>query len=861
MRISIFIISIILTSCFVYAQPAIPDALAQQLEGKSTFYEFRQTVLSFYQEGWRNAFDSTSRKANYKKLKHWNRYFWWNEHFVSGDGKIEDYNQRVMEAKEHQAKYTSDSLRHQAAGWTQEGPEYSIFDLITGEGIGRFDVVAFHPTNTNIIFAGSPNGGIFKTVNGGSSWSSISEYLPSLGVAAICVHPTNPNIIYVLSGDRNSNDGSLVDDYQYRSKSQGVYKTTDGGDTWKQTDTFPMVNFKGRDLIMDVANPSTLLAATSKGIVKTTNGGQSWTLVEADINFWELEYKPGSSSVVYAAANSAFFRSDDGGNSFSDINYSTLLNGDRISMAVTPADDDVVMLFVGANSENDEMVGIFKSTNSGLDFDWIFYGEDDEDDLFNNYMDIDVLNGQSIYNNTIAISPTDANIVVVGGLCIWGSDDGGETWVQETAYWAGSEGWGAEHIHPDQHQLAYNTDGKLYCANDGGIYVSDDDGDAWDFIEHGLTTTQFYHFEVYNDEDDTWGGTQDNGIMEEDLADGGYYKYWSGDGYDVMTDHPWQVDDGESDDIYYTVNSSIRSDNTDISISSEWEEFFGNLAMDPTDEDHIYVGYSDLYESFDAGDSWEILSTRNASWCVATCKSNADRLYFAGPGGSNISTFTRFEDGIETFLTGRLIEAGFVDGLKITDIEVSTTNSNNVYVSSAGFEPDSKVFFSNNGGDTWDNLSFNLPNVPVFSLVRDPSGGIYAGTYIGVYYKRSGVNYWEPFYNGLPPVPVTEMELYNFLNGGYLNIMISTFGRGLWKTQTYQALCPGMVTLSGNIEGPFYKDAASEIQSSHDINASVGTVVKYNAGDQIRLVPGFHAKGPGLFKTYLSGCGAEIEND
>ena len=171
------------------------------------------------------------------------------------------------------------------------------------------------------------------------------------------------------------------------------------------------------------------------------------------------------------------------------------------------------------------------------------------------------------------------------------------------------------------------------------------------------------------------------------------------------------------------------------------------------------------------------------------------------------------------------------------------------------------MFFSSDAGVSWNNISYNLPNVPVFSLVRDNAAGVYAGTFLGVYYKRSGVSHWEPFYNGLPPVPVSEMELYNYSGGSPQNIMISTFGRGLWKTSAYQAFCPNSVTIAGDVEGLYYKDATQIISSTQEITPSSGTIVKYNAGDEIRLIPGFHAKGPGIFKTYLTGCGAEIEND
>ncbi len=569
-------------------------------------------------------------------------------------------------------------------------------------------------------------------------------------------------------------------------------------------------------------------------------------------SYWDLEFKPGSSDTIYAASNRRLFRSIDGGNSF--FERYDIPTSRRISIAVTPANPNLVMLLSGGSLTSDDVLnGVYRSINGGATFASIYTGADG--DLFHNYIGNDNLLGAVSYNNTIAISPTNENIILTGGLCIWKSTNGGFNWSQVTAY-----GSGENYVHPDQHLLAYNMDGSIYCANDGGIYKSSNHGTTWTYIENGLSATQFYHFEIENDEGDTWGGAQDNGILERDDANGGFFNYLAGDGYDVMTDHPWQVSDGESDDIYYTINDLIATDAYEnISVPGN-EDYFGNLGMDPTDEDHIYVGYDDdVFESPDAGQTWNILASVDGNWCISTCKSNANRLYAAG-SNSGFARLHRIDSGNETILHNSLVEEGFVNS-KITDIEVSPTNSDNVYISSAGFNSGSKVFFSSDAGVTWNNISYNLPNIPVFSLVRDNAAGVYAGTFLGVYYKRSGVSHWEPFYNGLPPVPVTEMELYNYLGGSPQNIMISTFGRGLWKTSAYQAFCPNSVTIAGDVEGLYYKDATQIISSTQEITPSSGTIVKYNAGDEIRLIPGFHAKGPGIFKTYLTGCGAEIEND
>jgi hypothetical protein len=323
----------------------------------------------------------------------------------------------------------------------------------------------------------------------------------------------------------------------------------------------------------------------------------------------------------------------------------------------------------------------------------------------------------------------------------------------------------------------------------------------------------------------------------------------------MMTDHPYLVADGESDDIYYTVNDRIRGDASDISVPGN-SSFFGNLAMSPVYEDVIYVGYEQaVYRSDDAGGQWTNLGGNiPGNWDISTCPSFGGRIYAAGVNSSFAGGIRKREDGNWTGLTTALYAAGYNSNQKITGIEVHQTSSDRVYISCAGFIPTSKVYYTANGGSSWENWTFNLPNVPVFSIKRDASGGLYVGTSIGVYYKRNNVNYWEPFSNGLPAVPVTQIEL--FATTG--QVMISTFGRGLWTTPFYVATCDDDITLSTSPYGSYYREANNSITSTQNISPTTGTNVKYNAGTTIVLQPGFKAPIGTCFQTFLTGCGGQV---
>ncbi len=847
---------------------SIDPELRLKLQGKTKFQDIKSTVWSHLtgKLALLNETDTLERKAIMRQMKRWNREFWINEYYTNANGEVEPQSKVITNALNHRKKEEQKSgsgSRTQVEGWVQNGPISTNFGLVYGEGVGRIDRLAFHPTQPNVLFAGSPHGGLFKTTNSGEEWFPISEYVASLGVSGIAVHPVNPDTIYVLSGDGDSSDDGLVNSYNYRSQCNGVYKSTNGGMTWRKLSEFPgvadTVLYRGRNLIIDPTNPLILYAATSLGLFRTNNGGLSWINVVPGVNIWDVKIKPGNSNYVYCVGNNFFRRSVDGGLSFTPIFIEHLDPATRISMAVTPANPSKIALLAGKNTNPNSLVGVFISTDSGGNFDRTYY--DNSDNLFFNYIDLNVTNNQIDYDNVIAISPVNENIILAGGLCLWRSEDGGYDWSQETAYWATSDGL-HEYIHPDQHSLMYHPiNNKLYVANDGGVYVSDNNGDDFEFMQTGLSVTQFYHFEEENDEDDSWGGAQDIGILvrlnyNEFTVDRG------GDGYDIMTDHVSRCSDGNSENVFCTVNESIYTDGfalggyIDISVPNN-TNFFGNLAMHPENCDIIYVGYtSHVWKGLltMAGVIWEPLG-RPGNWSICAGKNNPDRLYSAGTNGVGTGLW-RTDDGgdIWTQINSNLLSLNY-DSAKITDIEIDRFNDDHVYISCAGTIPNSKVYESTNAGAVWTNISFNLPNVPVFCLLRDPSGGLYAGTSIGVYYKRAGIDYWEPFYNELPPVPVTQIV---FEEEESIFVHCSTFGRGLWRTLKYSSDCAENLNLTGNPVGRKYFEVSNNINSNQNIQGP-GTHIILSAGNKITLTEGMNVKEKAVFKAYVQPCGGEVD--
>jgi photosystem II stability/assembly factor-like uncharacterized protein len=246
---------------------------------------------------------------------HWKRWEKWARSHTDESGNLanvaaltqaasESLNARYGPPAPPSAAYrvegVSPNSTNSASGfWTPLGP-FTNTVLANGlEGVGRMDRIAFHPTDPNTIFVGSPGGGLWKTTDGGANWNCITNNIPLIAIAGIAVNYNNPNIIYILTGDGDSHRaGYFVFNAGYSANSDGVYKTTDGGTTWYKTGVLNAgTTWFGRKLAMDPLNPNVLMAATSVGLYRTTNGGTDWTQVRTGEHY-DVVYKPGSSTVV-----------------------------------------------------------------------------------------------------------------------------------------------------------------------------------------------------------------------------------------------------------------------------------------------------------------------------------------------------------------------------------------------------------------------------------------------------------------------------------------------------------------------------------------------------------------------------------
>jgi photosystem II stability/assembly factor-like uncharacterized protein len=756
--------------------------------------------------------------------------------------------------------------------WSFTGPLNSTYGATPPSnfnGIGRCDKIAFHPTDPNIIYIGTPVGGLWRTTNGGTSWSVLTSYLPISGVSGIVVSYADPNTLYILSGNGDNATGGFATPTAFTSA--GVFKSTDAGTTWTQLtvpwpDTIGVGAFQ---LVQSPKNPNILMMATTRGLYRTTNGGTSWTSIYT-VKCYDIEFVR-NSDTCYAILESPtpLKRSVTSGNTWSNISFGPGINTpipvpvNRMQLAVSTVPVAVggyerVYLFCGPATGAGTFSGLYKMVPE-------------------NYMSLvrntpnlyDNGNGsgtydQSGYDNCAAVHPTNSNIMVTGGAIVFRTTDGGVTMSLSTFYSEVAAGGDlTKYIHPDIHDLAFNPlNNYLYAATDGGVYRSTDNGVSWTDITIGITTSMFYDIDGFEGNEFTLlGGLQDNGNKFRQTNTSDMLHIGCCDGYFG------KIQPSNSAVAYVSANQwLIRYDALPTTATTGIEPPIGNggwswrMMTDQVDGNYVYTShtYNDsIWISNNAGTSWFKRRKANGNRAIVTCPSNLNRVYATGSGPTIWdlpgTTLKRSEDKGETWTVNLLTNPGIPSPLQSapSDLEVNPLQSSEVYLSFEGLIEGVKVYRSTNAGATWTNVSYNLPNIPVNTLAVDDAAGVYAGTDYGVFYKPAGATAWIFYGNNLPRTIVTDL----YLNRTFNVLYAATFGRGIWKTNAYAA-CDPLLLFTGAQTGQRMYEAQHSIWSWAEIQGGKQANVFYKAGDSIKLLNGFIANEDITeFKATLGPCG------
>ncbi len=821
------------------------DELRALLAGKTNLTDIMAVVDAYYDDP-KNQDDSDFESGHLK----WKRWEWYMSSHLGSNGEFVDISHRLLAARRRVDQEFPQDTRNINSNWYFLGPSSSPLGNNTAlyNGLGRVDRIAFHPTDTNTIFIGTPAGGLWKTTNDGSTWTSLTDHLPSLGISGIVISHANANVMYILTGDGDSNTGGFVEEFGYMRESVGVLKSTDGGASWSMTGTFSdtIGLYTGYRLAQNPGNANVLLAATSAGLYRTTNGGVTWTLVRTGKHY-DVVFKPQSSTTVYATGHGDFVYSNDGGATW-DTSATfdfPLCTTSRVEIAVARTNTPKVYLIAGPTGSG-TFCGLYLSTNSGSSFT---RQSNSPNVLGKNDNGMDN-SDQSEYDLAIAVRANLSTGLLVAGMTVWRSTNGGSSWTNSTSF---NENGSFPYIHPDVHDLAYNhLNNDVYAATDGGFFKSADHGVTWSSLTDNIETTQFYHMRIWKDGSvKMMGGCQDNGVKYRATATSAFKHIEQADGFDVV----FNPQNGEPG--YCTLNQTtlkFSNDGANSNIVNPVSSWYKTLAVHNTRPDTVFCGGADIWRSFNGGTSWSNKGS-SGSWALTSCPSNDSRFYAAGgssyDSGSVSNSGLYRSNNIGDSWINISVNSGFPSTwTKITDVNVKPTNSMVVWATFGGFTSGQKVYRSTNTGTSWTNMTANLPNVPVYSIALDQDGGAYVGTDIGVFYRSGTMSNWMPWGNGLPNVPVTDLAVQQTSN----YVRISTFGRGMWYSNKANA-CSDVITVSGNLPGIRHYEANISLTSTGDVVGGVGTFVSFQSGNYIDLKNGFEVKDNSKFLGFTSPCG------
>lgn len=676
---------------------------------------------------------------------------------------------------------------------------------------GRILCLAFHPTNQNVIWAGSASGGLWKTTNGGTgaangiNWTNVATGFPVLGISALAVNPSNANELYAGTGEVYNTGGAGYQGHNDRtfrgSYGIGIIKTTDGGATWTKALDFSYSSLKGvADIIINLLRPATVFAATTDGVYRSNNSGQTWQLIHTTPMAMDICMKPGDTSTLYVGAGNfgstgtGIYRSTNAG--AATPAFTKLTSGvptditGMIRLHISPDNVNKVYASIGKAPNTSTSSGLYSSTNGGSSW--------------SKASSTAYINNQGWYAHDVVASPSNANTVYVAEMDMYKSTKGGNSlnklsdwslWdFNNTTVGTLNEGTTNKYVHADIHRLYVSpfSNTTIYAVTDGGVFKTTNSGSSFAGLNGGLQTAQIYANMAVSGTNPNFMicGLQDNATFVYDGLPGCKRKI-GGDGFSAVID-PTNDNNCFGSLYYFTVYRSLNrassfSAVTNNSSGAEKACFSAPLVMSPANTNVMYGGSIYFKKSTNKGGTWSNanggvpLSNSSAPILkIGVSRYSVDKLYASTcPGGGARSKIFRSTNGGGAFneITGTLPDRYY------TDIAVDPNNDDRIIVTLSGFGS-GHVFFSNNQGNTWTDISANLPDVPHNTALFDPANPhtIIIGNDMGVYYTTGftdGVQpEWIPYNDGLNDATMV-MDLAVASNN---KLRLGTHGKGLWET-------------------------------------------------------------------------------
>lgn len=757
-KFTLALLAIFISIQFLSAQnqdAKFPKWVEMMQDESANFYDVQEEFNNYW------AGKSPAKSSGWKVFKRWEYKMQFQ---IDENGNRIPSDQVYQAVKEFEAKKGVKS----EADWTNIGPITLPTNTGTGQpnGMGRVNAIAFHPTDEDIVFIGAPQGGLWKTTDGGSNWEVLTDDQPTLGVSSIVINQDDADIILIGTGDRDAGD----------SNGMGVFKSTDGGLTWVPSNT-GMGNLTVGRMIQDPNNSSLILAATNAGIYKSLDLGDTWTQTQSG-NFKDILFKPDNSDIVYTISANSFFKSTDNGETF--VNSSSgLPGGSRGAIAVTDANPEVVYVLLSSGS-------VYGSTSKSDDAGDSWTVKSTSPNIFDYSCDGSGNNGQGWYDMDIAIDPNDENFVYVGGVNTWVSTNGGVNWDINT-HWYG--GCGVPAVHADMHVFEINPlNNRLYNGNDGGLHYTDNHGDTWTQISSGLAISQIYKMGLSTTVKDlVINGYQDNGTAT--YTPDGWKTVMGGDGMDCAID---PVDPSYSYGEYYygaidRIKNNSNNQGSIVGGISEQGAWVTPFLISYADANTMFVGMKGVWRTNNVKASstsqvqWTKITSFSGSNCDMLEQSDANPdILWVGKGSSLHMTVNANDESPTWNQIPNLPGSGDVRSIA-TDPE----DEDRVFMARG-----TGIFYSDNLCETWTDISGSLPNIAMRSIVfyKNSSDGLYVGAQAGIYYKDSSLEDWVLYTEGFPlSSEVTELEIYyDAANPSQDMLRASTYGRGLWETGMFQ---------------------------------------------------------------------------
>lgn len=754
---------------------------------------------------------------------------------LAGKNKNAEPNERMLiirsyPDKEFAFKAYQSALFNEFTNYNQKKSPLSLVWNTEGPGNigGRFNCTAVDPNNANIIYAGAATGGVYKTINGGSTWLPIFDNQPFISIGCITIDPNNSGTIWVGTGDANISGLCYIGD--------GIYKSVDGGNTWTNMGLNNQHVFS--KIIVDPTNSNTIYAATmgqpfvrdsNRGLFKSTNGGISWSqihFISNETGIIDLVMDPSNSQTIYAAAytrirnnfESVYYgpeckiwKTTNGGSSWAQLTTG-LPSGPvgRIGLAISQSSPNILYAIIADTFSNIE--GVYKTTNSGTSWTAIPTGG-----LPNVYY------GFGWYFGKIYVNPANSNQIYILGVDSYTSTDGGLNWSMATPDW-----WLYE-VHADSHDMQFINPNTIILCTDGGIYKTTDNCLTWTDIEN-IPVNQVYHSnENPHSTNEYWCGVQDNGTSFGNTATiNNWQRVYGGDGFQSYIDPMDQnivYAETQWGGLVYSDDGGISfmdcTSGIDMSDRINWDMPYFISKHDHT---NLYCGTDKVYKMVGAPYGfWNPISNdltdgvdafRDDLHTITTIAESplAANKIMAGTGDANV--WLTVNDGTSwNNITGSLPVR------YVTSVKLSPNNINNLYVAHSGYRDGDNIphiHKSTNNGLSWTDISGDLPQVGINDILLSAGNEsqLYVATDIGVYYTVNGGTNWLRLGSNMPFIPVFDIEFNTTGN----KIIAGTFARSVQTIDISSIV--GIETITTQPEIKLFPNPTSDVVTINNLNTT-----------------------------------------